>query len=215
MVLVPMILALTMHEYAHALAASRLGDHTAKEQGRMTLSPLSHIDPIGTVLLPVMLMAMGSPIFFGWAKPVPYDPRRFRSGVKMRTGAMIVAAAGPFANLIAALLCTVLLGLSYRFGLVGTAAGPFGDLAVKLIGINVGLMVFNLIPIPPLDGSKVLSGLLSARSAVAYEQLMARGGFMLLMVLIAFGGPILRYPMMAVHRVLLNVVLPFSAGASL
>src|SRR5437867_2736516 len=99
--LIPMILSLTVHEYSHALTARRLGDDTAEQLGRLTLNPLAHIDPIGTIALPILLSF--GPLFFGWAKPVPHNPLRFSPGVNRRTGTMLVAAAGPISNLLLAL----------------------------------------------------------------------------------------------------------------
>jgi Zn-dependent protease len=108
-ILIPLILSLTVHEFAHAWSAYRLGDDTASRMGRLTLNPLAHIDPIGTVLLPLL----GIP--FGWARPVPINPARFRRSMRMSTGMMITAAAGPLANVILAVACTVAYGLLLRF----------------------------------------------------------------------------------------------------
>src|SRR5512142_2218234 len=108
-ILIPLLLSLTVHEFAHAWSAARLGDDTGARAGRLTLNPLAHIDPIGTILLPLL----GIP--FGWARPVPVDPSRFRRTVKMRTGVMLTAAAGPLSNVILAVVCTVGYGLALRF----------------------------------------------------------------------------------------------------
>lgn len=141
------VIGLTIHEYAHAFAAWRLGDATAKEQGRLTLNPLKHIDPLGFLFLVVA--------GFGWAKPVSFDKTRLS---KPRRDEAIIAAAGPFSNLLLALLISVvirllLLVIPYTEG--GVYAS-FLDLLLHVVYINYGLMVFNLIPIPPLDGSHVL-----------------------------------------------------------
>lgn len=167
MMLPPMILSLTVHEWAHAWSAYRLGDDTAARQGRLTLSPLPHIDLIGTIALPLM----GIP--FGWAKPVPVNPARFDRGVKMRTGMMITAAAGPLSNVVMALLSAVLLGLLIRFGVVhlGMARNlqAVTTLLTTMISLNVALALFNLLPIPPLDGSRVVDGLLPYGARRAWE----------------------------------------------
>jgi Zn-dependent protease len=216
MVLVPMILSLTLHEYAHALVANRLGDRTAEEQGRLTLNPVSHIDPVGTLFLPLMLLiaagTIGGVPFFGWAKPVPYNPNRFNRNVKMRTGAMLVAAAGPVSNFSFALVLTVGYGLAHRFGV--EISDAVNTILKTMIGINIGLAIFNLIPLPPLDGAKVLLGFLPLPQAQAYEAFMARAGFFILIGLVAFGGRVLYYPMSIAYHFLLGIVLPIVAGVS-
>jgi Zn-dependent protease len=141
------VIGLTIHEYAHALAAWRLGDATAKEQGRLTLNPLKHIDPLGFLLLIVA--------GFGWAKPVSFDKTRLS---RPRRDEAIIAAAGPLSNLFLALLISViirllLLAIPYT---EGGAYASFLDLLLHVVYINYGLLVFNLIPIPPLDGSHIL-----------------------------------------------------------
>lgn len=212
MVVVLMILSLTVHEYSHGLAARLLGDRTAEEQGRLTLNPIVHIDPIGTLLLPlVLLLASGTGIpFFGWAKPVPYNPNRFNRKVKMQTGSMLVAAAGPLSNTLFALLLTIGWGLAFRFGV--NIGGTSQTILQRIIGINVGLAIFNFIPLPPLDGSKVLVGLLPAEQARAYESLMARVGVFVLIALVMFGGKVLYYPIMHAYQFLLGTLLPRIAG---
>ena len=211
MVLVPMILSLTFHEYAHAFVARRLGDRTAEEQGRLTLNPISHIDPIGTLLLPLALLAAsGSGIpFFGWAKPVPYNPARFDPKYKLQTGAMLVAAAGPISNTLFAILLTVGWGLAFRFGVHVSDIAQ--TILQRMIGINVGLAIFNFIPLPPLDGSKVLLGLLPPAQAEAYAAFMSRAGVFILFALVMFGGRVLYVPMSQAYSFLLGTVLPVVA----
>jgi len=165
MILVPLMLSLTVHEWAHAYCAYRLGDDTAARQGRLTLNPLPHIDPIGTLLLPML----GIP--FGWAKPVPVSPFRFRREISMRRGMMLTAAAGPFSNLVIMLVCAIAYGLLARFR--PDVLGRYGALPSFLhtaIGMNLALAMFNMLPIPPLDGSRVVDGLVPAR----FEHLWAR-----------------------------------------
>ena len=152
---VPLLLSLSVHEWAHAWSAWRLGDDTAARMGRMTLNPLAHIDPVGTVLLPLM----GVP--FGWAKPVPVNPARFRRDIHMRTGMMITAAAGPISNVCMALGCTVVLACLVAFDVnMGEVTERVWLLLQMGIIINVILAVFNMLPVPPLDGSRIADGLM-------------------------------------------------------
>jgi Zn-dependent protease len=144
--LVGLILGLALHEFAHALMGHYLGDTTAKDQGRLTLNPLAHIDPFTTLLLPIFLMIAQLPVFAA-AKPVPFNPWALRGG---RWGAAAVAAAGPFTNLLIALICSVWLHF------VATGSPAAFVVLGSIIAVNCGLFVFNLIPLPPLDGSRVL-----------------------------------------------------------
>lgn len=153
LVLVPMILSLSVHEYAHALVARRLGDRTAERAGRLTLNPMAHVDPFGSLLLPALLVLSGGGFLFGWARPVPFDPKGFREGVSPRMGIMATAAAGPASNLLMA-VCSALV-LNVVMGGV-SAAEPVTVLLAQMVFINVILALFNMIPVPPLDGSKVL-----------------------------------------------------------
>ncbi len=190
MYLVPMLLSLTVHEYAHAISAYWLGDDTAKSLGRMTLNPIAHIDPIGTLLLPAIMAATSIPLF-GWAKPVPVNPLRFRKSIDMRKGMMITAAAGPISNLILAFIAV----FAFRALQYTQSSEAFITLAQAMIFMNVGLAVFNFIPIPPLDGSRVLSGLLRGEAAQKYEEL-ARYSSIFLMVFILAGASFLRIPIL-------------------
>lgn len=151
---IPVLLSLTVHEWAHAWAAWKLGDDTARLMGRLTLNPLDHMDPIGTFLLPLT-------VSFGWAKPVPIDPLRFRS-VSMRFGIVLVAAAGPISNALMAVAAWSLLVLlrTPLFAEMADTPEPIRFLLEVFVPINIALCVFNLLPIPPLDGSKVIDGLL-------------------------------------------------------
>lgn len=183
--IVPLILAIVCHEVAHGLMARALGDRTASEQGRLTLNPLAHIDPMGTVILPGMLALAHLPVF-GWAKPVPVNPWRLRDP---RHGMMLVAAAGPGANLLLAGVASVALGLLARqFG--GVPDGSAGAVAfvvsglVKFLAINLFLALFNLIPLPPFDGSHILEGLLPDGLARAYGRLRGLGMALVLVVLL-------------------------------
>lgn len=166
------LLALSFHEFAHGFVAYRLGDPTPKHQGRLTLNPLAHLDPVGTLLL---LFA-----HFGWAKPVQVNPYNF-AGDKKR-GMMIVALAGPFANILLAYLGALLLALMIKEIL------PFNQLTAiflkDLVQINLVLAAFNLIPIPPLDGSKILAGLLPGQTANLIYRLEQYGPMLLIFLII-------------------------------
>ncbi len=156
---IPVLFAITLHEVAHGWVARQFGDRTAEMLGRLTLNPLKHIDPIGTVLVP-MLAFMTAGFLFGWAKPVPVAMRNLRNP---RRDMMLVAAAGPTANILMALFWAFLLKLVPVSGLEGTTAAFFQSMGQIGVLINVVLAVFNMLPIPPLDGGRVLSGLLPPR----------------------------------------------------
>ena len=164
---VALVVAATIHEFAHAYVADRLGDPTPRAQGRLTLNPLAHLDPLGSILI---LLAG-----FGWAKPVQINPMHFRD---WRRDTIIVAAAGPLANI------TLLfaLGVPYKLGLLDFGGSTADRLLVTVIQINAMLAVFNLIPVPPLDGSKILMGLLPPAQAVSYARLQPYGVLILLLL---------------------------------
>lgn len=145
---IPVLLSLSVHECAHAWAALKLGDDTAQRLGRLTLDPLAHIDPVGTIILPLL----GVPL--GWARPVPVNPVRFRRDVRVGVGIALTAAAGPASNLVLAAICGA--------GLLLLPSGPVGRLLTLGATVNVALAVFNLLPIPPLDGSRMVEGFLPA-----------------------------------------------------
>ncbi len=145
-----MILSANFHEFAHGLAALKLGDTTAKDSGRLTLNPLAHIDPVGTILLPLMLLFSNSRFVFGWAKPVPYNPHNLRD---RRYGSLKVALAGPATNLAIAVFLGLLLRFSGAFGFISPV---FLTFLATVVYINVLWALFNLTPVPPLDGSKII-----------------------------------------------------------
>ena len=193
-----LLLSLTVHEYAHAWAARRLGDDTAERMGRYTLNPLAHMDPIGTFLLPVF-----TNIPFGWAKPVPVNPARFRQGVHMGKGMMFTSLAGPASNLLLGLLSAVLLGIVARVSPdLGAGADGRGAPHIaaaflySMIQMNVVLAVFNLLPIPPLDGSRIVDAFLPARFRGAWES-FSRFSMFLLLGLVFFGWRIIAVPVNA------------------
>ncbi len=149
-----LIMSVVIHEAAHGYAAYIQGDLTAKYQGRLTLNPIKHLDPFGSVLVPIF-MYFTTGFTFGWAKPVPYNPYNLRN---QRWGEIFVAAAGPGSNILIA----IVFGLIIRTGLSSLPTSALGLCAI-IVGINLSLAIFNLIPIPPLDGSKILFGLLPHR----------------------------------------------------
>lgn len=199
-VIVPLILSLTVHEYAHAAMAKALGDDTAERQGRFTLDPMSHIDPIGSLALPAMLVLMNTGFWFGWAKPVPYDPMRFSRKVRMKHGVLLVAIAGPLSNLLLAIIAAALLGM------VGPneAARAFLGTCVLL---NVLLFLFNLLPIPPLDGSKVAYGLIPDQwdGVLSFFRERPYIAPMAFMMVFLVGGRLIGPPMMAITDFLISL----------
>jgi len=175
---VAIVIAITVHEFAHALAGTLLGDSTAKLQGRLTLNPISHLDLWGTLLLLV--------VGFGWGKPVPFNPYNLKNP---KVGAAIIAMAGPFSNLVMIVVFGLLLKFIYPLTGLGEANALFQFL-YTLVLINAILMAFNIIPIPPLDGSKVLFAILPA-SAENIKIFLEKYGFFFLIALLILGGSLL------------------------
>jgi Zn-dependent protease len=180
--IIPLVIAIVFHEVAHGWVARALGDPTAAEQNRLSLNPVRHVDPMGTIILPGILALLKAPIL-GWAKPVPVNKWRLRNP---RFGMMAVAAAGPGSNLLLGVIGAVLLGLVLRgqAGIEGTSVGT-AFLAANLANflmINVFLAFFNLLPIPPFDGSHIVEGLLPRAMAARYAR-MRRFGFSLVLLL--------------------------------
>lgn len=174
------LFSVVVHEVSHGVMALKLGDSTAKDMGRLTLNPIPHLDPIGSILLPLLLVATGSPFVIGWAKPVPYNPLALRKDMKY--GPLKVALVGPGSNLALALITGLLIRLGQGF-LSEVAIG----LLIQIVFINVLLAVFNLIPIPPLDGSKILTVLLPPRLSYGLQNI-GIGGIMLVFALLIFFG---------------------------
>lgn len=167
---IALIVAATVHEFAHAYVADRLGDPTPRSQGRLTLNPLAHLDPLGSLMIILFR--------FGWAKPVQINPANFQD---WRRDSIIVAAAGPLANVT----LLFVLGVPYKLGLLDSSTlgtSVLSRLLLVTIQINAMLAVFNLIPIPPLDGSKILMGLLPPAQAISYARLQPYGVLILLLL---------------------------------
>jgi Zn-dependent protease len=216
----PLFLAMVLHEYAHGWVANRYGDATARLQGRLTLNPLAHIDPFGSIILPLMCLLFPGGFFLGWAKPVPINPANLRNPVRDMA---LVAAAGPGMNFILAVASALLLslilfidpslaaywppqpGTSPRHDLPGMLLLPLTAMALYSVFINVLLMVFNLIPIPPLDGGRILASLLPSRPAMALGRLEPYG--MLIIV-----GLIIFDPQIHVIRTITGTLVNVMAG---
>ena len=181
---IPLIIAIVFHEVAHGWTARLLGDPTAAQLGRLTLNPIKHVDPFGTIILPGMLKLAGLPVF-GWAKPVPVVKGRLRNP---RRDMMIVAAAGPGSNLVMALVGAVLLGLVMR----GFAGGTEPLLAVSFLAanlfnfilLNIFLALFNLLPIPPFDGGHIVEGLLPPQAARKYAAMHSKALLIMILLLV-------------------------------
>ncbi len=181
------LFAITIHEASHGWAALKMGDPTAYHMGRITLNPIRHIDPVGTILLPVILIIMGAPPF-GWAKPVPVNPLNLKDP---RKDNLIISIAGPLSNIsvavVAFIILKILLNLdpSLFYGRSGfnNLLSPIIQIVYLTIVINVILAIFNLIPIPPLDGSGVVMGLISEEAAEKYEQIRPYGFFILILLI--------------------------------
>ncbi|MFH1860694.1 MAG: site-2 protease family protein [bacterium] len=186
------LIAVIIHEISHGFVAYRLGDTTAKDLGRLTLNPLAHIDPVGTIIVPIGLALIGSPISFGWAKPIPID---FRNLCHPKQDMIWISMAGPAANLLLAIGLSLLL----HTGIISEI--KIGDNPIIFIAIliNLFLAIFNLIPIPPLDGARILIGLLPPKQAYRYSRLEPYG-FIIVFSLLYFG---------IVEKIIYPVVLTF------
>lgn len=201
--IIALISALTLHEFAHAWVSDWLGDDTARKQGRLTINPAAHIDPFMTLLLPIMLIILKSPVIFGAARPVPFNPWAVRY---QKWGVAMVAAAGPAMNLVLA----VFFALWLRFVPVSTAIIP---LFIAIISVNIAFAVFNLIPIPPLDGSRILyaAAPLPLRNAM---DTLERNGLAVIFVLLFVGAPVIMPALSAVIGAIMGLLIPGLSGLS-
>jgi Zn-dependent protease len=211
----PVLVAVVVHEWAHGFVAYRLGDDTAERLGRLTINPLAHIDPVGTILMPALLFLSNTGVLFGYAKPVPISWQNLRNPVR---DMVYVAVAGPGMNLLLALVSAILFGVVTRGTGVDpmfwrsvdagsfAVAGPVAEMALRSVQINVVLAVFNLLPIPPLDGGRVAVGLLPNALAYRLAQLEPYG-FMIVFLLLMTGGiHIVLYPIV---RTLIGLLSAF------
>jgi len=177
MIFLAFLIAITIHEAAHAWVSDRLGDPTAKIGGRLTLNPIAHIDLYGTVLIPLILTIIGSPFLFGWAKPVMFDPYNLKNP---RKDSALISLAGPISNIILATVISIILhviGVAFLGGFVV-------NFLIQVMTINIVLAIFNLIPIHPLDGGKIFVGLLPENEAHEADLFLQRYGTLILIMLI-------------------------------
>lgn len=174
-----LIFSVICHEVSHGLVALGQGDDTALVSGRLTLNPLPHLDPLGSVIFPAICVFANLPVF-GWAKPVPINPNRFHN---YRLGVILVSLAGPVSNLVLAVGCTAIFYFGMKFEFMGTVAF-LPSLFQQVILLNIVLAVFNLVPVPPLDGSRLVSMILPYDLAIKYDALEPYG-FIIVMVLVA------------------------------
>jgi len=200
--ILPVVFAITVHEVAHGWVAKKYGDNTASQQGRLTLNPMKHIDILGTIIIPGLLLLSFTGFIFGWAKPVPVDPRNFKNP---KRDMAFVALAGPVSNLLMALAWALLtrLGVMIETEVISL---PLIYTGIAGISINLVLALINLIPIPPLDGSRIVTGILPHRLAWQYNRL-ERFGFIILLVLLWSGGLsyVLGYPMFVIQKMFFSL----------
>ena len=195
--------AIVLHECAHGFAAYKLGDTTAKDAGRLTLNPIAHVDLWGTVIIPALLILSGSGFFFGYAKPVPYNPLNFRN---IRQGEVIVGLAGPASNLVMCLIgAAIAWGGTFLYSSAPDVAIYVWYFGAYFCTVNLCLAFFNLIPIPPLDGSSIIAPLLSDRALAVYYKVQQYGMFILLLFIIVI-------PYMFPQIDILGWYLDFTAG---
>jgi Zn-dependent protease len=202
------LFAITVHEASHGWAALKMGDPTAYQMGRITLNPIRHIDPVGTILLPLILIIMGAPPF-GWAKPVPVNPLNLKDP---RKDNLIISFAGPASNISVAVIAFIILKILMNLnpsmfyasgGGLTNVISPLITIVYYTIVINVILAFFNLIPIPPLDGSGIIMGLMSEEAAQKYEQIRPYGFFILiLLIMTGFIGRILGFVIQIVNSLI-------------
>ncbi|MET0963169.1 MAG: site-2 protease family protein [Noviherbaspirillum sp.] len=201
----PILFAITLHEAAHAYAARHFGDNTAFMQGRMTLNPVKHIDPIGTLAIPILLFFVGSPFLFGYAKPVPVEYRNLRSP---RRDMAWVALAGPAANLLMALMWMIAV---IMLSTVQDSGDFFMRMAQAGILTNLVIFAFNLFPVPPLDGGRIMTSILPVRYGYKYAQLEAYGFFIVLgLAMLGFLKYWMAPVMMAANTALMALISPLT-----
>lgn len=188
---VPFLFALCFHEYAHGVVAKFKGDNTAEQLGRLTLNPMAHADMVGTVILPISAIVFNIPIFFGWAKPVPVNTRNLKH---IRSDMFWIALAGPASNILLAIIATIFVFLALKFGFLGDLTRPVFELMKMFVKINLFLAIFNIIPLNPLDGGKVLARFLPASVNYKLEQNEHITGMVLLFLVISGALSILSIP---------------------
>ena len=207
MIFAIILLSMTVHEAMHAFMGYFLGDNTAKIEGRLTLNPLKHIDPFMTILLPLTMVLLGGPVF-GGAKPVPFNPNRVRYG---EWGAAMVALAGPLTNLFIAFLAFgigVLMGVVSNGGLV--ASSFLGSVIAMTVSVNLGFFVFNMLPVPPLDGSRLLYALAPESARRLMEQIEQYGTLVVFLLVVLFSSAIGRVMSACISTILDVFMMIFS-----
>lgn len=192
-----LIMSVVVHELAHGLTAKYYGDNTAEYEGRLTLNPIKHLDPIGSILVPLILFFTNAGVVFGWAKPVPYNPYNLRPG---RWPEAAVAAAGPFSNLILAGVFSIL----FRIGYAAQYSQAFLHITALIVSINLLLMIFNLMPVPPLDGSKLLF-VIFPEKIYRMRNFFERYGLILVLIFIFFAWQFISPVVGALLRLFLGV----------
>jgi len=199
-----LIYSAILHEIAHGYVAYHLGDPTAKLRGRLTLNPISHIDPIMSVLVPIMLIFSGSPIIFGGAKPVPVDPFNLKEGIK---DLALVSLAGPLTNILLAIIASLLIHIIYPGASFNDVLGGglLGAILAIIVRLNLVLAIFNLVPIPPLDGSKIFALILPRKEAAMYLSIGQTMGMFILIFLLFF--PIGGFSLLGVVGQIINFAL--------
>lgn len=200
----PLLFALCFHEFAHGLVAKWRGDNTAEKLGRLTMNPMAHADPIGTFAFPLMSIFLNLPFSFGWAKPVPVESRNLKN---IRTDMFWIALAGPASNILLALVTTFIFSMIVKFNLfISIQAGLF-ELLKTFIMLNLYLAIFNIIPLHPLDGGKVLARFLPARINYFLEQHEQASGIILMVLLFSGLLVFLQYPVFFIFQFLMNFVV--------
>ena len=202
-VLIIILLSMTIHEAMHAFMGYVLGDNTAKEEGRLTLNPIRHVDPVMTILLPLIMVILHAPVF-GGAKPVPFNPNRVRFG---DWGAALVALSGPITNLIIAFIA---FGVGVFSGVINNAGAVqstiFGLIISTAVSVNLGFFVFNMIPIPPLDGSRILYAV-APNSVRSVMQKIEQNGVLLVMIIVVLFSDVIGQVMSGCIRAILRVFM--------
>ncbi len=198
---VPFLFALCFHEYAHGLIAKLKGDNTAEQLGRLTMNPMAHADMVGTFILPISAILFNIPIFFGWAKPVPVNTRNLKN---IRTDMFWIALAGPASNILLAVVGTIFVFFALKFGFLGDYTKPVFELMQMFVQVNLFLAIFNIIPLHPLDGGKVLARFLPASINYKLEQNEHMTSMILLVLVMTGALRILSIPVSALYSSLMS-----------
>lgn len=198
---VPFLFALCFHEFSHGLVAKWKGDNTAEQLGRLTMNPMAHADMIGTFFLPIAAIIFSSPIFFGWAKPVPVNTRNLKN---VRADMFWIAIAGPLSNLLLAVAATVFMFVALRMGFLGSYTKTAFDLLQMFVLVNLFLAIFNILPLHPLDGGKVLARFLPASWNYKLEQNEHISGIILMVLIFTGMLKILSVPVFAAFTFLMS-----------